>query len=499
MHARHLSVAHKLWWLVSIPVAAQIGSIALLFKIQQDTYRAQAWTIHSQAVTFQAYSVLNRTVQMDSAARAFMHMKELDETTLQRINMELKEAVAQLTSLVSEGPTQMAAVEAVRLIVHEQSEMLDAIKSYTDPEPKRSRDRSHIHTSNQQIRTQMGAFVRDNLASTTARQQAQQRLLRQLHYVFVIAVGGTFALTFTMLGILTRDIRQRLNILTQNTQRLVQGKDLEPLPDGADELAVLDRSFREMAVELAQAIQAERSAKELAEAASRAKSRFLTMMSHELRTPLNAILGFSEALRDQEVGPLNATQQDYLRDVIESGQHLLMLINTVLDFSKFEAGKLELALEPCNLSSIITESLSTVRALAARKSITTCLDVWAEIPIIQADPMRLKQILLNLLSNAIKFTPEKGQLGITASFQSNAVDIAVWDTGIGIDPADQSRIFEEFQQLDSDYARRYPGTGLGLPLAKRLVELHGGKLWVESEGYGKGSRFIVRLPVGEEP
>jgi two-component system, NtrC family, sensor kinase len=233
------------------------------------------------------------------------------------------------------------------------------------------------------------------------------------------------------------------------------------------------------------------------EAASRHKSEFLANMSHELRTPLNAILGFSEVLLERLFGEVNAKQTEYLQDILTSGQHLLSLINDILDLSKVEAGRLELELGRFHLPTALDNALTLVRERATRHGITLTQTVDERVGEIVADERKVKQILLNLLSNAVKFTPEGGQVGVTATAAEGVITISVSDTGIGIAPEDQAVIFEEFRQVGRDDARKQEGTGLGLTLAKKFVELHGGRIWVQSQ-VGQGSTFTFTLPVWPE-
>jgi signal transduction histidine kinase len=232
----------------------------------------------------------------------------------------------------------------------------------------------------------------------------------------------------------------------------------------------------------------------LLEAASRHKSEFLANMSHELRTPLNAILGFSEVLAERMFGEVNEKQAEYLQDILSSGRHLLSLINDILDLSKVEAGRLELELGRFHLPTALDNALTLVRERATRHGITLTQTVDERVGHIVADERKVKQILLNLLSNAVKFTPEGGRVDLRATATDDGITIAVSDTGIGIEPEDQAAIFEEFRQVGRDDARKQEGTGLGLTLAKKFVELHGGRIWVESQ-LGQGSTFTFRLPV----
>jgi GAF domain-containing protein len=229
------------------------------------------------------------------------------------------------------------------------------------------------------------------------------------------------------------------------------------------------------------------------EAANRHKSEFLANMSHELRTPLNAIIGFSEVLSERMFGELNEKQAEYTEDILSSGRHLLSLINEILDLSKVEAGRMELELAKFDLPLAIDNARTFVRERAVKHGINLEVNVDERLGDYVGDERKIKQILLNLLSNAVKFTPEGGRIDIKARQSDGAVEISVSDTGIGISPQDQERIFEEFRQVGTDYAHKTEGTGLGLTLAKKFVELHGGKIWVTSE-VGKGSTFSFTLP-----
>jgi len=230
------------------------------------------------------------------------------------------------------------------------------------------------------------------------------------------------------------------------------------------------------------------------EAASRHKSEFLANMSHELRTPLNAVIGFSEVLLQRMFGALNDKQDEYLKDIYASGQHLLSLINDILDLSKIEAGRMELAPAPFHLPTALENAVTLVKERAARHAITLDIGVDPRLGELMGDERKVKQVLLNLLSNAVKFTPEGGRITMKASRMDGAVEVSVTDTGIGVAPEDQAAIFEEFRQVGSDETRKQEGTGLGLTLAKKFIELHGGRIWVESE-LGRGSTFTFTLPL----
>ncbi len=229
------------------------------------------------------------------------------------------------------------------------------------------------------------------------------------------------------------------------------------------------------------------------EIANQHKSEFLANMSHELRTPLNAIIGFSEVLLERMFGELNVKQDDYLKDIFTSGKHLLSLINDILDLSKIEAGRMELDLGDFDAAQSLANAMTLVRERAQTHGIGLALEADPRIGEIRADERKFKQILLNLLSNAVKFTPDGGKIVVRAALVDGGVEVAVTDTGVGISKEDQLVVFDEFRQVGRHYTNKHEGTGLGLALTKRFVELHGGTLRVESKP-GVGSTFTFILP-----
>jgi signal transduction histidine kinase len=231
-------------------------------------------------------------------------------------------------------------------------------------------------------------------------------------------------------------------------------------------------------------------------AASQHKSEFLANMSHELRTPLNAIIGFSEVLSERMFGELNQKQEEYSKDIHASGQHLLSLINDILDLSKIEAGRMELELTDFHFPTALDNALTLVRERAGRRSITLEMSVDERLGEVQADERKIRQVVLNLLSNAIKFTPEGGRINVDAVPKDGLLEVSVTDTGVGIAPEDQEAVFEEFRQVGSA-DKKVEGTGLGLALSRKFIELHGGRIWVKSQA-GQGSTFTFTLPVRRE-
>ncbi len=246
--------------------------------------------------------------------------------------------------------------------------------------------------------------------------------------------------------------------------------------------------------------EAMRRDKEAAEEANRAKSQFLANMSHELRTPLNAIIGFSEILHDRTFGELTPKQERYVGNILSSGRHLLQLINDILDLSKIEAGRVQLDYAAFSPLTAVRTVDNLVKALLQKKNITLDIAGGTTLPPLIADQAKFKQVLYNLISNAIKFTPENGKVTVTLATAGSGslLQVDIKDTGIGIKKEDQDRIFREFEQVDNSYSRQQQGTGLGLALVRKFIEMHGGRIWVSSAGEDQGSTFSFTVPFGPE-
>jgi signal transduction histidine kinase len=296
----------------------------------------------------------------------------------------------------------------------------------------------------------------------------------------VLALLLGFVLSWSLIGPIQRIDTRLAAIASGDFSRNVE------VPN-RDELGALAANVNRMNDELRRLYRA-------LEETSRHKSEFLANMSHELRTPLNAILGFAQALRERLFGEINAKQEEYLDDILSSGNHLLALINDVLDLSKVEAGQIELEVGRFSLRGALDSGVVMVRERATKERVRVALATDPEVDVVEGDERRIRQVIFNLLSNAVKFTPAGGVVDVHTTQTNGEVRVAVADTGPGIAPGDHERIFEEFQQTDAGLDQ-HDGTGLGLALSKRLVELHGGRIWVDSE-LGKGSTFVFTLPAG---
>jgi signal transduction histidine kinase len=307
------------------------------------------------------------------------------------------------------------------------------------------------------------------------------------------------------LGLLIRGFNEMLTQIETRDQTLEQHRDTleEQVASRTAELTNTNQNLENLIDEL-------KLAKRAAELASIAKSDFLANMSHELRTPLNHIIGFTELVVAKHFGDLTATQEEYLNDVLTSSQHLLSLVNDVLDLSKVEAGKLQLALSPVDLSHLLQNSLFMVKEKALKHGLKLSTQLGDIPEYIHADERKLKQIVYNLLSNSVKFTPDGGRVELSANVMADVsllpvlpecgqnerwIQISVKDSGIGLKTEDLNRIFNPFEQVESARNRKFQGTGLGLALVSNLVALHGGQVWAQSEGENRGAVVTVAIPV----
>jgi signal transduction histidine kinase len=340
------------------------------------------------------------------------------------------------------------------------------------------------------LETAAGTLARRTKHTTDLVVAANRSSYRSSRNLFIGAAAGAvvlalllgYFLSWSLIGPIQRIVTRLAGIASGDFSRHVEVPNRDELGDLGTRVNQMNNELQRVYGEL--------------ESASRHKSEFLSNMSHELRTPLNAILGFSQVLQKKLFGELNEKQLEYVEDILSSGNHLLSLINDVLDLSKVEAGQIELQVAPFSLREAVERGVVMVRERASKNGVAVAAEIDPAVQVVSGDERRIRQILFNLLSNAVKFTPAGGRVDVSASRVDGEVRLAVSDTGPGVPAEDVDRIFEEFQQTDVG-AQHHEGTGLGLALSKRLVELHGGRIWVESE-VGVGSRFVFTLPVTRE-
>jgi signal transduction histidine kinase len=352
---------------------------------------------------------------------------------------------------------------------------------------------------NQEAGSRFASLVSD-LSDEVGRQLARQiggvRLELDWNTILLASIALLSLLFSALVGWLYigKGIAARLTRLADSMSQIAEGNFAAPIPSGRrDEIASMAEALRYFRDRIAAQRDLERAAVNAAERGNRVKSEFLANMSHELRTPLNAVIGFSSMLQARVFGELNAKQSEYVDDIHSSGQHLLSLINDILDLSKIEAGSMELQLTTFNVAAAIDSTITLIRERAARHTISVEHADGPGLPDITADERRFKQILLNLLSNAVKFTPDGGGVSVGARAADGAVEVSVSDTGIGIAPEDLEAVFDKFRQVGRSSLGKAEGTGLGLALTREFVELHGGKITVTSE-LGKGSTFTFTVP-----
>ena len=295
----------------------------------------------------------------------------------------------------------------------------------------------------------------------------------------LLALALGYAISWSLVGPM-RQIESRFNELAAGDFAGHVGVS------NRDELGELAANLNRMSAELGRLYRQ-------IETANQHKSEFLANMSHELRTPLNAIIGFTEVLSERMFGDINDKQAEYLRDILESGRHLLALINEILDLSKIEAGRMELERSDFDLPATIENTLVLVRERAQKHGIVLAHTIDERLGVIHGDERKVKQVLLNLLSNALKFTPEGGSIHVRAGLRDGMAEVSVSDTGVGIAPEDQDKVFEEFRQVGAA-SKKVEGTGLGLAISRKFIELHSGKIWVTSQ-VGSGSTFAFNLPL----
>ncbi len=450
--------------------------------------------------------ILDRMIVLiDEALLTFQDLISAQEASLEKITSNCDEAI-QLSLVMGEKIKQLKSSSEEKEEVQALVQKLEEFKKYTLEYDVARKMQSTLHRRNylehttsesgREIKNIVKVFMYDIRGTIIEaenelieRNQGKQQSLATM-------TTGAILLALFFSFFLASALSNRVQPLLTGTQHMSRGNFNYRVKNlGKDEIGQLASAFNNMGEQLEKTT----VSRDHYEDISKAKSQFLAGMSHELRTPLNAIIGFSEVLKDESFGQLNPKQKEYIGDIWTSGKHLLSLINDILDLSKVEAGKMELELDQVLIPTLLQGSLTMIKEKSEKHGIQLKLNIDKKISAITADERKIKQIIYNVLSNAVKFTPPGGSITITAENKDrDNILISIADTGIGIEDKDKHKVFEEFQQIDNTYSRQYAGTGLGMPLSKKMVELHHGKMWFESIGTNKGTCFYILLPKVQE-
>ena len=452
-------------------------ALLILIFIGGMVYRTTSGLIQTNAKALDTYQIVEKLNGLlagiykgESSARGFMMTENpQDFDSYQTATAEIQKVLGELDLIFDKNPEQKARFESL------QSEVDKKIRfSNQKLELRRTQD---FESSLNFFQTSRDQTLTDSIADIASEMKSEEiRLLQHRRVSLILGLSLSFCMLLAVYSYLNHEVRRRRQA---EAEAIKLNEDLElRVNERTAELADVNR-------------QLELRNKEV-EHANRMKSEFLARMSHELRTPLNSIIGFSDLLAEESKGLLNDKQKRFINHVSAGARHLLQLINDILDVSKIEAGKIEFNPVDFTVSDAIHEVLSVITPLADSKKIGIDNAVAKELEL-WGDRVRIKQIFYNLLTNAVKFTPEGGQVRIEAFRETDCVRFAVSDTGIGIPPDEQRLIFEEFHQAGGTTKNPNQGTGLGLTITKRLVELHGGEIWAESSP-GQGSRFIFTIP-----
>jgi signal transduction histidine kinase len=441
-------------------------------------YKIAAYQQLQQNITSQLYTVTSAMLAIDD--------RTLDAAERQLSHFAYDFQHAEFVG--SEDAEDLAAIQAgYSELIDVGSRIIELIRAGKLQEG-RDYQRKHAIPLAENLQRRTSALVnKAEIDMVSSAEMSSRGYVTSQIAVLGVALGGVlFAL---VLGYsISLSLIGPVEQMNRRFKEIAQGNFTNPIEVwNRDEMGNLANALNDMSSELG------RLYREI-QAASRHKSEFLANMSHELRTPLNAIIGFSEMLDERVFGELNDKQAEYVRDIHESGDHLLSLINDILDLSKVEAGRMELSLRKFDIANAMDNAFTLVKERSLRHGITLETDLEPGLGGIIADERKFKQILLNLLTNAIKFTGEGGHITVKAIIDGDRLKISVSDTGIGIPPEDQLLVFEEFRQSSEENGQAREGTGLGLTLTKKFVEMHGGALTLESE-VGKGSTFSFTMPL----
>ncbi len=495
---------------ITIPLIALLVAIASFYVLQSQQALAEQRVQRTLQVRANIQQVHTTLFAEETwlRARLLAQLQGINPSAIRPLSggfPNLRRVLDQMEELLGEDATQLDRLRRIKLMVERELSDLayaTAERPGEKPPPGKllpARLEEFLIKSQvalDEISLQLG-YMQDEEDRKLTDFTAAARGVRRLTLV-AIAAGAFFGLGGGLLAVLlfTAGVVDRVHKAEQNAGRLAEGMPLLPVPETRDEVGRMGRALEEARALLVRREEAMIHARDEAERANQAKSTFLANVSHELRTPLNAILGFTRIVLRKSEEQLQPLQQENLQKVLISADHLLNVINGLLDLSKIEAGKMEIYTETFRLSDVLTVAVAAVEP-TLNDGVALVQDVKQDIPPLHTDREKLRQIVVNLLGNAAKFT-ERGEVKLSASQADGMLQLIVSDTGIGI-PADAvDRIFEAFQQADMSSTRRFGGTGLGLAIAKRFVEMLGGTIRVDSR-MGEGSRFTVGLPLRYEP
>lgn len=444
--------------------------LSRLYHLSSDVIRIGESKVLSERVTMQGHDELSG---LESAINKMLEALERSHEEQRAAEEELRKHRDHLEQLVVERTYELNRSSEQLKISEEKYRSL--VESPEDDIYMVDRDCRYLFINKRQLKRLGIGEYEDRMYNEFHSQEESKRFCEYVNHVF--ETGESMQLEYESNG---RWFNQTLSHVKTETGIVT-----------AVTVVLSDITLRKRADEL-------KHENEKLEIASRTKSEFMAAMSHELRTPLNAIIGFSDIMIVGIGGNLNERQKSYVKDINNAGQHLLLIINDILDLSKVEAGKMELVIEKFSVLELLEETLTLVKNKAIKHHIDIIREIGPQLEFMEGDKPKIKQVLFNLLSNALKFSKEEGgTITVAVKKVDGMVRFSVSDTGIGIEEKNMNKLFKEFQQLDSGITRKYRGTGLGLVISKKLVELHGGKITVESI-FGEGSTFIFTIPIKEE-
>jgi len=489
---------------VAIPLAALLAAVLSFYVLQRQQQAAEARVKRTLEIRDRIQQVQGLLFAEETSARATF-LARLQNLTVPNPTAfpggRLSTLLAQLQDLLQGEQLQLERLTRVKALVEEELSGMAQALAVSPGErmpagrllPERTErflTRSAIALNELQL--ELAYMLSQEDRNLTEFTDGAQRVRRW--NTVATAAGGLLGLGIGLLAVFlfTSGIVQRVERSADNARRLAEGLPLQPIPVGADEVGHLGRALEETKVLLDKRQEALLRAKDEAEHANQAKSAFLANVSHELRTPLNAIIGFTRIVLRKTEAQLPTLHKDNLQKVLISAEHLLNLINGLLDLSKIEAGRMDVYVETFRLNEVVDVALATVEP-TLKDGVRLVADLPTDLPSLATDREKLKQIVLNLLGNAAKFT-DHGRITISARATNGVLHLDVADTGIGITPDALAHIFEEFRQADMSTTKRYGGTGLGLAIAKKFCALLGGNITVESTP-GMGSTFTVTIPV----